>query len=202
MPKLEELLSNKPYLSRQGKKALFCIDYANWAYYLRNRNQRIRWNRFIEFWDRCFRQVEYYFYDGMECESHYFHYNPSKTKADFWNQQQKKLDFFGELKELGIRVRQKPINRIFDAIQRKPRFKCNFDVEIAITALDRIDHYDVFILGSGDGDFVNLIKYLKGHHKETLVISPKNFLSKQLKESAHNIHYLGRLLTFFARSKK
>lgn len=61
---------------------------------------------------------------------------------------------------------------------------------MTIDALDGIDVYDVFVLLSGDGDFVKLIKYLKGKRKKTVVIAPSERLSDNLEEAANQVIYL------------
>jgi len=62
-------------------------------------------------------------------------------------------------------------------------------VELTIDALDGLDSYDVFVLMSGDGDFVKLIKYLKGK-KKTVIIAPSDRLSTNLEEVANQMIYL------------
>ena len=52
--------------------------------------------------------------------------------------------------------------------------KANFDVEITTDALTYADKFSHFILFSGDGDFVSLIKQLKKIGKKTTVVSGKN----------------------------
>ena len=68
--------------------------------------------------------------------------------------------------------------------------KCNFDVEITITAIDQMGTYDEFILCSGDGDFVKLLKYLKAHKKKTVVVAPGRRLSWILAKTSNRIIYL------------
>ena len=80
---------------------------------------------------------------------------------------------------------------VLSTLKIKP--KCNFDVEIAIDALDHINNYDAFILGSGDGDFTPLIEYLKSKGKTVIVLSWRDRLSSILRESTPNIVTIGQL---------
>ena len=73
------------------------------------------------------------------------------------------------------------------------KHKCNFDVELTIDALDGMADYDVFVLFSGDGDFVKLIKYLKGKRKKTVVMPPSERLSDNLERAANQVIYLEEL---------
>ena len=61
---------------------------------------------------------------------------------------------------------------------------------MTIDALNNSDDYDVFVLFSGDGDFIKLIKYLKGKKKKTVVIAPSNRLSWNLEKAANQVIYL------------
>ena len=69
----------------------------------------------------------------------------------------------------------------------------NFDVEITIDALDNIGNYDCFVLASGDGDFVKLVKYLKGMRKKAVIIAPSERLSWNLEKAANQVIYLDDL---------
>ncbi|MBU1092192.1 NYN domain-containing protein [Patescibacteria group bacterium] len=65
--------------------------------------------------------------------------------------------------------------------------KCDFDVEITLTALRRINDYDTIILWSGDGDFNALVRYLRKKDKKVIVVSPWEFFSKELQKN-HDVH--------------
>lgn len=60
--------------------------------------------------------------------------------------------------------------------------KADQDVDITISAIRNIDKYDVFILGSGDGDFLPLIEYLKEKEKTIFIFASK--ISRELKEKS------------------
>ena len=90
-------------------------------------------------------------------------------------------------------MRHKPVGRIYDSTTGQFKHKCNFDVELTVDALDNIDKYDCVVLVSGDGDFVRLIKYLKGRKKKTVVVAPSKRLSWNLKRAANQVPYLDDL---------
>ena len=58
--------------------------------------------------------------------------------------------------------------------------KCNFDVEIAMDMLLKIDKYDAIMLLSGDSDFSGLLRYLKIKGKEIIIVCTRNSMSKEL----------------------
>jgi predicted nuclease of predicted toxin-antitoxin system len=52
--------------------------------------------------------------------------------------------------------------------------KCNFDVEISVDAIRRIDSYDTLVLFSGDADFVALARYIRKKGKKIILIKGGN----------------------------
>ena len=59
-------------------------------------------------------------------------------------------------------------------------YKGNLDIELVIDALTTEDQYDVFILFSGDSDFVPLINALRQQRKIVKAFSTKGFSSIDL----------------------
>jgi len=60
--------------------------------------------------------------------------------------------------------------------------KCNFDVEISVDAIKKINKYDTFCLFSGDADFVYLNNFLKKRGKKIILIKG-GYITKELRES-------------------
>jgi uncharacterized LabA/DUF88 family protein len=58
--------------------------------------------------------------------------------------------------------------------------KCNFDVEMTMDMITKIDTYDTTMLFSGDSDFGGLLQYLKSKGKRVVIISTRNRMSKEL----------------------
>lgn len=80
--------------------------------------------------------------------------------------------------------------------------KCDFDVEITLTALRRINDYDTVMLWSGDGDFNALVRHLRKKGKKVIVVSPWEFFSSELQIN-HDVHVNpGRLKTLIEYNKK
>ena len=84
----------------------------------------------------------------------------------------------------GYEVRVKPI--IFG--------KANWDLGMGLEIMDSIARLDIVILGSGDGDFIDLIEYAKTKFPEVLfesVIYPRwAGASKKLLQSVSYVHYI------------
>ncbi len=63
--------------------------------------------------------------------------------------------------------------------------KCDFDIEIAMDMLLKIDKYDAVLLWSGDSDFHFLLNYLKSKGKKIITICARDFASDELRTSSN-----------------
>ncbi len=62
--------------------------------------------------------------------------------------------------------------------------KCNFDVEMTMTMLQKIEKYDTVMMFSGDSDFGGLLGYLKNKGKKVIVVCTRNRMSTELESMA------------------
>jgi len=177
------------------KKALVLIDASNLKYYLWEQGWWIDWEKFKTYFEGIYDNIEFIYYEGLRSKATFFDYKHDATLQEFIEARKKKLEFFKSLKSLGFKVVNKLITRVYDVTEGKMKHKCNFDVEITIDTIDQMNKYDEFILCSGDGDFVKLIKYLKGHKKRTVVIAPKKRLSNTLAKTSNRVIFLESLKT-------
>ena len=89
----------------------------------------------------------------------------------------------------GFVIRTKNIKEISD-IDSNGKFlgkfnKCNFDIEIAMDMLLKINKYDTVFLWSGDSDFYRLLQYLKSKGKNIITICARNFASDELRQNSN-----------------
>ena len=175
---------------RMQKKALIAIDASNLKYYLKEKGWRINWSKFQAYFRNLYDEIRIIYYEGIRSKAAFFDYKPSSTLQDFIEAKDAKQVFFKDLKSIGYRVVSKVISRVYDHTDGRMKHKCNFDVEITINAIDQMDTYDEFVLCSGDGDFVKLLKYLKGHKKKTIVVAPKKRLSDTLAKTSNRVVFL------------
>jgi uncharacterized LabA/DUF88 family protein len=88
----------------------------------------------------------------------------------------------------GFSVRSKEIKMILhyddngEFLGKTP--KCNFDVEIALDVMKKIEQYDTIMLFSGDSDFGKLLGYLKSKGKKIVVVSTRDRMSVELERVA------------------
>lgn len=91
----------------------------------------------------------------------------------------KEQDFFNALTDIGYEVRSKPL-QIFSSGAKKG----DWDVGISIDVVRTLPLIDTVVLVSGDGDFVDLLDYCRGHGRRTEVIAFKKTASSKLIDEA------------------
>jgi len=107
--------------------------------------------------------------------------------------------FFEALLSQGIEIRAKDL-QIYNEVK-----KADWDVGIAVDMMKMIPCLDVFILLSGDGDFLPLVECLQNHGKIVEVVAFEKTTSSKLKERADKFFDIGsskKYLTFQKRSPK
>ncbi len=95
-------------------------------------------------------------------------------------------NFHDALENIGIEVKAKEI-QIFHGGAKKG----DWDIGIAMDAIRINPKVDTVVLVSGDGDFSELLRYLKSHGSRTEVIAFSQTTSKQLREEADDFIDLG-----------
>jgi hypothetical protein len=164
-------------------KTLVCIDMANLHYYLNKNEWEINWKKFRDYLCGLYGEVLFIFYDGIMNKAHFIAHNPGSNEFDYYHIREQKQKFFKYLKKLGFIVEWKFTASTYSPEINQLRHKCNFDVEITMDALIRINDYDRFVLCSGDRDFLKLIVYLNDQQKETVLIYPKGRTSREFRRS-------------------
>jgi uncharacterized LabA/DUF88 family protein len=94
--------------------------------------------------------------------------------------------FFDALFHRGIETRVREITVFSDGAR-----KADWDVGMAIDAIRISEILDVVILVTGDGDFVDLIEYLKHHGRQVEVLAFKKTTASKLIDSADDFIDLG-----------
>jgi len=183
------------------KRAMFCIDFENWRPYLDNRGIQIDWRAFHTLAHGMFRTVDLFYYEGMLTWSFFLHCNSNSPKPAYYRAKKRREQYQRELKSFGYTVRSKPIQRIHTGFHRDSRaetgqYKCNCDVEMTIDVMDNLRSYDVFVLCTGDGDFVPLAKRIKAELKEVWAVSIENRMNSHLREAVSRYLYLNNMIQF------
>ncbi|MTI17394.1 NYN domain-containing protein [Rhodobacteraceae bacterium RKSG542] len=70
----------------------------------------------------------------------------------------------------GYKVVTKPVKEFVDSTGRR-KVKGNMDIELAVDAMQMVDHVDHVVLFSGDGDFRSLVEALQRRGRKVSVVS-------------------------------
>jgi uncharacterized LabA/DUF88 family protein len=95
--------------------------------------------------------------------------------------------FFDALYNLGIETKDKPL-QIFWGGEKK----ADWDVGLAVDAIRFSANLDAIVLVGGDGDYVPLVEYLRGHGKQVEVVSFGGTTSAKLIDAADDFIDLGQ----------
>ncbi|PIQ05109.1 MAG: hypothetical protein COW72_02995 [Candidatus Nealsonbacteria bacterium CG18_big_fil_WC_8_21_14_2_50_37_10] len=85
--------------------------------------------------------------------------------------------FFEALTKLGIETRVRDLQEFYGGLK-----KADWDVGITIDAVKIAPSVDTICLASGDGDFLQLVEYLKNQGKRVEIIAFGRSASSKLKE--------------------
>jgi len=87
--------------------------------------------------------------------------------------------FFDALIKLGIETRVRDLQEFFGGLK-----KADWDVGITVDAIRISQSCDAIVLCSGDGDFLQLVEYLKNQGKRVEVVAFGKSSSAKIKEAA------------------
>lgn len=87
--------------------------------------------------------------------------------------------FFEALTKLGIETRVRDLQEFYGGLK-----KADWDVGITIDAVRIAPDVNTIVLASGDGDFLQLVEYLKNQGKRVEIIAFGRSASSKLKEVA------------------
>jgi len=94
--------------------------------------------------------------------------------------------FFEAITKLGIETRVRDLQEFYGGLK-----KADWDVGITIDAVKIAPSVDAVILASGDGDFIQLVEYLKNQGKRVEVLAFGRSASSKLREIADEFIDLG-----------
>ncbi len=172
--------------SVKKRKALILIDEANIYYGFKKKLWELDYGKLFQWLQNEFDTIDVFIFLGKVTKKMFFDkHSEYHTLGGFIKWKKEKEKFFQYLKSLGYKVKTKPIASLYDNMTGEYKRKCNFDVEITITAIDRMAEYQELVLCSGDGDFTKLLKYAKGKYKITTIIAHKNRLNEELAVTAN-----------------
>jgi len=119
---------------------------------------------------------------------HYKHHPHLPPENAFNVKYRQSIYRIDKARKAGFLVRTKDIKEI-DNIDDEGKFlgrikKCNFDIEMSMDMLLKLEKYDSVFLWSGDSDFHYLLRYLQSKKKKVITICARNFASDELRKSS------------------
>jgi len=81
-----------------------------------------------------------------------------------------RVRFYRKLKKFGYELYLKPV-KLYEQEDGTTRRKANCDVDMAFHLMKEQDNFDRIVFLSGDGDFLPVLKYLRGQDKEVIVLA-------------------------------
>lgn len=120
----------------------------------------------------------------------YMAIDEDKEKNDF-EYRKKKADYRDSFRSEGFHLVLKKVMRYYDPDAKETVMKANADLDLAVDALLQSENLDYILLGSGDGDFLRLVRALQNRGKRVDLLSFDN-TSKSLKEEVDH-HFNGFL---------
>ena len=98
--------------------------------------------------------------------------------------------FIYKLSTLGYKVRRMNLTLHHVTDDGKPIYSGNWDMGIVADMFRLMDHLDVIVLGSGDGDFTDIVEVLQERGKRVEVIAFREHTSQDLIDAADRFIHL------------
>jgi len=189
-------------MEKEQKRALVIIDDSNLYYGCKLQRWELDYGKFYIWLNDKFYPIDIFFFGGVISRKTFFDRHPTHTLSGFIKSKKDREAFLKKLKRIGYRVRTKPVASVYDSTEGVYKRKCNFDVEITIQAIDRLPEYEELVLCSGDGDFIKLVKYIKGKHKKMTIMAHKDRLNSNLAIGANRIIFFRDIKSFVEKKKE
>lgn len=147
------------------------IDEANLFYLQKTVGWKIDWRKFASLWKTSCKLKALRYYIGM----------PPSGKARLKNTKLKKY-----LESHGYTVITKPLKKIFtDNKKSSFKYKCNFDVEIALDVASLADELDLVVIVSGDSDFIAVRDTMLAKKKKVFFVCFERRVAWEIRRSKH-----------------
>ncbi|MEK7610645.1 MAG: NYN domain-containing protein [Patescibacteria group bacterium] len=123
----------------------------------------------------------------------------TETKLTLMGHHLKRVRFYSMLEKFGYCLVLKPV-KTFEDEDGNYRRKANCDVDMTFYMMRDRDSFDRVVVLSGDGDFLPVLKFLRGNKKEVLVLARGPRTAKEIRKFAggqfRDFEYLRTQLEF------
>lgn len=108
-----------------------------------------------------------------------------------------RVKFYTRLKSFGYQLHLKPV-KLYEHEDGSTKRKANCDVDMTFQLMKEVNSFDRAIILSGDGDFLPVLKYLRGIRKEIVVLARAERTAREIKQFAgsnfRDFEYLKNML--------
>lgn len=94
-----------------------------------------------------------------------------------------RVRFYLKLEKFGYTLFLKPV-KFYEQDDGTTKRKANCDVDMAFYLMKEKNNFDRVIVLSGDGDFLPVLKYLKGEGREVIILGRGERTAKEIKQFA------------------
>ena len=94
-----------------------------------------------------------------------------------------RVRFYLKLQKFGYELYLKPV-KLYEQDDGTTRRKANCDVEMAFYLMKEKENFDRVIVLSGDGDFLPVLKYLRGNGKEVIILARGPRTAREIRQFA------------------
>lgn len=93
--------------------------------------------------------------------------------------------FYLKLKQFGYELHLKPV-KLYEQDDGTTKRKANCDVDMAFWLMREKDKFDRAVILSGDGDFLPVLKYLRGADKEIIILARGPRTAREIRQFVDN----------------
>jgi uncharacterized LabA/DUF88 family protein len=94
-----------------------------------------------------------------------------------------RVKFYLKLQKFGYELHLKPV-KLYEQEDGTTKRKANCDVDMAFYLMKEKENFDRAVILSGDGDFLPLLKYLKGIGKEIIILARGPRTAREIRQFA------------------
>ncbi|ADY26233.1 Domain of unknown function DUF88 [Deinococcus proteolyticus MRP] len=98
--------------------------------------------------------------------------------------------FIYKLSTLGYKVRRMNLTLHFTSDSGRPIYEGNWDMGMVADMVRLMDHLDIVVLGSGDGDFTDIVEVLQERGKRVEVLAFREHTAQKLIDAADKFTHL------------
>ncbi len=113
-----------------------------------------------------------------------------------------RIKFYLKLENFGYELHLKPVKLYYENDETTKR-KANCDVDMTFYLMKEIDNFDRVVVLSGDGDFLPVLKHLREHKKEVVILARGPRTAREIRQFAgSNFRDFTRLEKFIKFEEK